>query len=91
MMMRAPSVKSGGAMASQWTPAFSSYFADAGLDLGWLGRQPLAAAEIERRHVLRRARAGERVEVPARLRIGSPGHVNADAWRAGLVPNTFVQ
>jgi hypothetical protein len=68
--------------------AFSSYFADTGLNLGWLSRQPLAAREIERRHVLRRARAGERVEVPPRLCVAAPDHLNADVWRAGLVPNT---
>jgi FkbM family methyltransferase len=71
--------------------AFSSYFADTELNLDWLSRQPLAAREIERRHVLRRARADAKVEVPARLCATAADHVNADVWRAGLVPNTFVR
>jgi len=72
------------------TAAFSSYFADAGLDLSWLSRQPHASCEIERRNVLRRARAGQRIEVPPRLKVTAPDDLNAEAWRAGLVPNTFV-
>ena len=71
--------------------AHSSYFGDIGVNLDWLSRQPLAATEIERRRVLRRARAGEQVEVPARLCVSAPDHINADVWRAGLVPNTFVR
>jgi FkbM family methyltransferase len=64
------------------TAAHSSYFGDAAsLNLDWLRRQPFAATEIERRHALRRARAGEH----------APDHINADVWRAGLVPNTFVR
>jgi FkbM family methyltransferase len=73
------------------TAVFSSYFGDNGLNLDWLGRQPLAAPEIERRRVLRRARAGEQVEVPARLCVAAPDHINADVWRGGLVPNTCVR
>jgi FkbM family methyltransferase len=90
-----------GAMLPKWivvaaleqlerTSNFSSIFGKSGADLGWLGSQEFASREIERRHVLSRARAGERVEVPARLRAAAPDHVNADVWRAGLVPNTFV-
>jgi FkbM family methyltransferase len=90
-----------GTMPSEWfavsaleqferTAAFSSYFADAGLDLSWLSRQPYASCEIERRNVLRGARAGQHVAVPPRLKIAAADHLNADVWRAGLVPNTFV-
>jgi hypothetical protein len=31
------------------------------------------------------------VEVPARLCVAADDHLNADVWRAGLVPNTFVR
>ena len=48
------------------------------------------ASEMERRCVLQRALAGERVEVPARLCIAAEDHLNADVWRAGLVPSTDV-
>jgi hypothetical protein len=46
---------------------------------------------MERRRILQRARGGERVEVPERLCIAADDHLNADIWRAGLVPNTFVR
>jgi FkbM family methyltransferase len=70
--------------------SFSSRFASAGIDLDWLCAQPFASTEMERRRILRRARAGERTEVPARLCVQADDHVNADVWRAGLVPNTWV-
>ena len=73
------------------TASFSSYFGTPGIDLGWLSGFRFASREMERRHVLRRARAGEKVEVPLRLRVSSPDHVNAPAWRSGAVPNTFVR
>jgi FkbM family methyltransferase len=69
---------------------FSSVFADSQLDLGWLCAQPFVSTEMERRWVLQRALAGERVEVPARLCVAAEDHLNADIWRAGLVPNTIV-
>jgi hypothetical protein len=46
---------------------------------------------MERRRVLQHAKAGERVEVPVRLCVAADDHVNADVWRAGLVPNTWVR
>lgn len=73
------------------TVSFSSVFGDSGINLTWFSQQPFTSPEIERRRVLRRARAGERVEVPARLCVAAADHVNADTWRAGLVPNTWVR
>jgi hypothetical protein len=73
------------------TASFSSIFGDSGINLTWFSQQPFASSEIERRRVLRQARAGERVEVPARLCVAAADHVNADSWRAGLVPNTWVR
>jgi FkbM family methyltransferase len=70
---------------------FSSIFGNAKVDLNWLCTQPFLSAEMERRRVLQHALAGERVEVPARLCVAADEHLNADVWRAGLVPNTFVR
>ncbi|WP_172783414.1 MULTISPECIES: FkbM family methyltransferase [Bradyrhizobium] len=70
--------------------SFSSCFAPSLVDLDWLAGQPLVGAEIERRRILQRARAGQRVEVPPRLRVTAPDHVNDAIWRAGAVPNTRV-
>jgi FkbM family methyltransferase len=72
------------------TASFSSRFGTGSIDLDWLGKQPLVSAEIERRRILQRARAGEKIEVPPRLRVAAPDHINADVWRQGLVPNTFI-
>jgi hypothetical protein len=69
----------------------SSFFGNSGADLGWLSQQSLSAREIERRLVLRHARAGEKIEVPKRLRVRASDHINAAAWRSGAVPNTFVR
>lgn len=71
------------------TVLFSSRFGSSGVDLEWLGRHPLVATEIERRRVLRLLCAGQQMEVPARLKAPAPDHLNADAWRDGLVPNTI--
>jgi FkbM family methyltransferase len=68
----------------------SSIFHSSGIDLDWLGSQPFVSAEIDRRKVLQRARAGVRVEVPARLCVKAADHINAEIWRAGLVPNTWI-
>jgi FkbM family methyltransferase len=68
----------------------SSLFHSSGIDLDWLGSQPFVSAEIDRRKVLQRARAGDRVAVPARLRVTAADHINAEIWRAGLVPNTWI-
>ncbi len=70
---------------------FSSRFGGPEFDLDWLCAQPFVAAEMERRRVLLRARAGERVEIPARLCIPADDHLNADVWRGGLVPGTWVR
>jgi FkbM family methyltransferase len=72
-------------------PRFSSQFGQAEFDLDWLCSQPFVAAEMERRRVLRRVRAGERMEIPARLCVAADDHINADIWRAGLVPGTSVR
>jgi FkbM family methyltransferase len=69
------------------SPMFGS--SGSGVDLDWLSRQPLVSAEIERRRVLPRLRAGQKMEVPPRLLAPAPDHLNADAWRDGLVPNTI--
>jgi len=69
--------------------SFSSCFGGAsGVDLEQLARRPGVATEIERRKTLRSARAGRRTDVPERLCVASADHINADVWRAGLVPNT---
>lgn len=70
---------------------YSSQFGLAQFDLDWLCAQPFASAEMERRRVLRKVRAGERVEIPARLCIMADDHLNADVWRSGLVPGTWVR
>ncbi len=69
----------------------SSIYVKSSVDLDWLCAQPFVSAEMERRRVLQRAREGELVEVPARLCDAADDHLNADVWRAGLVPNTFVR
>jgi len=70
--------------------AQSSFFAPPQFDLDWLCTQPFVATEMERRRVLRRLYGGERVEVPARLCVAAEDHLNADVWRAGLVPGTSL-
>lgn len=72
------------------TAFHSSRFGSAGIDLDWLSRQPLVATEIERRRILQRARAGQPIEVPRRLLVPAPDHLNADSWRGGLVANTII-
>jgi hypothetical protein len=68
----------------------SSIFIMSGVDLDWLCAQPFVSNEMERRRILQCARGTERVEVPPRLCVTADDHLNADVWRAGLVPNTFV-
>jgi FkbM family methyltransferase len=70
---------------------YSSQFGAPVFDLDWLCTQPFVAAEMERRRILMRVQAGERAEVPARLCVAADDHLNADVWRAGLVPGTFVR
>jgi FkbM family methyltransferase len=72
------------------TAFFSSVFGNSGVDLDWLGKQPLVSAEIERRRILQRLRKGEKMAVPPQLLVPAPDHLNADVWRQGLVPNTIV-
>jgi hypothetical protein len=72
------------------TFSHSSIFVDTGLNLDWLSQQTFASTEIERRRILRQARAGQQVEVPRRLWLAADDNVNAEVWRSGLVPNTWV-
>jgi hypothetical protein len=67
---------------------FSSRFGGSGVDLGWLVQQKHVSTEIERRRLLRRLRAAEKIEVPARLRTPASDHLNAEAWR--ILPNTIA-
>jgi FkbM family methyltransferase len=69
---------------------YSSRFGNSGIDLDWLSRQPLVSTEIERRLILQRLRAGQKMEVPPRLLVAAADHVNADSWRDGMVTNTIV-
>jgi len=70
--------------------SYSSCFGGkSGVDLDQLSRRPGVSVEIDRRRTLRSARAGRRTDVPPRLCVASADHVNADVWRAGLVPNTM--
>jgi FkbM family methyltransferase len=70
------------------TVGFSSAFSGATALLDWLCQQPFASAEMERRRVLTAAAAGARPRVPQRLCAPAPDHLNAEIWRAGLVPGT---
>ena len=72
------------------TASFSSMFGGSGVDLEWLSQQPLVSVEIERRRILQRLHRGQRLEVPPRLLVAAPDHVNADIWQRGQVPNTFL-
>jgi hypothetical protein len=67
---------------------FSSYFMSRSPVLEWLCQQPLAAAQMQRRYVLRAARAGVKPIVPPRLMQGAADHLNAELWRKGKVPGT---
>jgi FkbM family methyltransferase len=73
------------------TAFYSSRFGNSGVDIDWLSRQPHISAEIERRRILQRAGAGQKMEVSPRLLMPAPDHLNADIWRKGMVPNTFVR
>jgi len=73
------------------TAFHSSMFGSSGVDLDWLGRQPLVCTEIERRRILQRARTGQKVDVPPRLLVPAPDHLNADSWRGGLLPNIIAR
>lgn len=73
------------------TATFSSRFGNSGVDLGWLAKQKHASAEIERRWLLRRARAGEDIEVSARMSTAAPDHLNAQVWRDGILPGAIAR
>jgi FkbM family methyltransferase len=73
------------------TSSYSSLFGTSGVDLDWLVKQPFVSAEIERRRILLRSRAGQKTPVPPRLLAPATDHINADAWRTGLVPNASLR
>jgi FkbM family methyltransferase len=73
------------------TSFHSSAFGNCGVDLDWLGSRPFASAEIERRRLLRNLRGGLKIEVPPRLLVPAPDHLNADIWNGGRVPNAIVR
>lgn len=70
--------------------SFSTCFSGLSPGLAWLCEQPLASKEMHRRKILLAARGGTNPSVPSGLRNGSPNHLNAELWRAGLVPGTRV-
>jgi FkbM family methyltransferase len=70
------------------TVSYSSCFSGASHVINWLCSQPFVGAEMERRRTLIAALAGQRPAVPDRLRDVASDHLNAEAWRAGLVPGT---
>jgi FkbM family methyltransferase len=70
--------------------SFSSLFADESPRLSWLCSQRFASAEMERRRALAAAHQGLRPTVIDKLRVAAPDHLNADIWRAGLVPGTVA-
>ncbi len=70
------------------TATHSTIFGSSGVDLDWLSTQPFVSAEIARRCTLMRSRVGQKMRVPDRLTKQASDHLNADSWRAGLVPNT---
>jgi protein O-GlcNAc transferase len=64
--------------------AFSSYFQDDTSGLDWLCAQRFASSELERRRALIAARAQGKIDVPERLCMEAPDHLNAEVWRSGL-------
>jgi FkbM family methyltransferase len=72
------------------TSSFSSFYTSGSPVLAWLCGQPFAGAEMERRHTLIAARKGLRPAVPKRLCTAAPDHLNAETWRAEMVPGTVV-
>jgi FkbM family methyltransferase len=68
--------------------AFSSRFGSGSPILKWLCSQPYRTPEHMRRAILLAAVEGKRPLVPAELRRDAAGHLNAEVWRAGLVPGT---
>ena len=81
-----------GAAAEQFelTYAYSSMNARASPVLQWLCSQSFSTPQMERRRILREARAGQRPVVPTRLTQVTPDHLNAEIWSAGKVPGTVI-
>jgi FkbM family methyltransferase len=69
--------------------AYSSTFSTSPSTLDWLIGQPFVSAEMHRRRLLKYLKQGKRLSVPARLLVPGPDHINAEVWRAGLVPNSL--
>lgn len=69
---------------------FSTTFGGASPLLPWICGQRFASTEMERRRILTSARNKMRPKVPARLCQPAPDHLNAEVWRAGLVPGTVL-
>lgn len=67
----------------------SSRYGSPGVDLDWLAAQPNVGAEIVRRRVLQRLRAGQKTEPPPRLRVEAADHHNADIWSSGVLANAI--
>lgn len=65
--------------------AYSSLFGRAPVELSWLATLPFVSLEMERRYLLRQMQDGHRPELPARLAVASPDHLNAELWQ-GLLP-----
>jgi FkbM family methyltransferase len=81
-----------GAAAEQYerTFSFSSVYGGVSPLLDWLCGQPFARAEMERRRVLATAGMGSAPKMPKRLREPAPDHLNAEIWRAGMIPGTVL-
>jgi hypothetical protein len=80
------------ASAEHYEKAFSmsSVFGGPTPTLAWLCAQRFASPEFERRRVLAEALAGQSPTVPPSLCVPAADHLNADLWRAGLVPGTVA-
>lgn len=66
----------------------STYFTGLSPWLAWLCEQPAASREMHRRKTLLAARANMNPIVPSCLRQEALDHMNAQIWRAGMVPGT---
>ena len=88
----APAEWFGVAVAEQFERShhFSSFYSRMSPVLAWLASRDMAAAEMQRRHALVLAGAGQRPMVADRLRRDAPDHLNAELWRAGGVPGTVL-
>lgn len=68
--------------------SYSACFSGPSPWLNWLCEQSTASREMHRRRSLLAARAGLNPIIPPCLRNEAPDHLNADIWRAGMVPGT---